>query len=283
MALSFYVASDLHYGVSQRGDAAVRALAAHVCAHPRDALLLGGDLAHDGATLDACLALFERFEGARMAVPGNHDVWLTDERARDSMTLHDQVLPEAFSRRGFHPLHLSGARVGDVAFVGSMGWYDYSFREDIGVELEHYRRKIYPGTPPVIWNDVRFCRFDDDDPALTEKLASRLSRQLADAAGARAVVALVHHLVTRELLIGPRFLVPKHWRFANTFLGAERFGELLLDDERVSQVLSGHIHNAKTVTKRGRSLSTVGGDYRKKELLLCDERRVIERRSFEGA
>ncbi len=69
----------------------------------------------------------------------NHDVWLTDKTQTHSWALHEQQWPEQFLAHGFHPLHLATLQVNDVAFVGSMGWYDYSFRDNLGIDLAHYR------------------------------------------------------------------------------------------------------------------------------------------------
>lgn len=280
--LEIFVASDLHYGVSREGNLAVEALARKVCARGAEALLLGGDLAKNGETLEACLALFSGFRGAKMAIPGNHDIWVTDGRAKESWTLHEHVIPETFERHGFHPLHLRPLRLGDHAFVGSMGWYDYSFREDIGVELEHYVRKLYPDEPRVMWTDARFAKFELDDPALTRALDERLDAQLAEVADAKEVIALVHHLVTPDLLVTPRALVPRHWRFANTFLGSTCFGDTIERYANVTQVFCGHIHRSKTVRRGERLMTTIGGSYKEKELVRASTRSILDRVTLTG-
>lgn len=278
--LEFFVASDLHYGVSREGDGNVEALARHVCERGAGALLLGGDLAHDAASLDACLALFRDFAGPKLAVPGNHDVWTTYGVGADSWSLHEDWLPDAFERHGVVPLHQRPHTVQGVGFVGSMGWYDYSFRDDIGIEIEHYRAKTLPGTSRPIWNDARFANFPHDDEALTALLDERLGAQLAATAGCRAVVALVHHVVMKDLLIHPRWMIPTHWRFANAFLGSERLGDRLRAAPAVTQVFCGHIHHAKTIAVGRQGYTTVGGDYRGKQLLRATPAGIVERTMF---
>lgn len=270
--MDILVTSDLHYGATRSGDACVRALAERACAESADVLVLAGDLAEGEEALSACLALFASFPGAKLAVPGNHDVWLRAHRARDSWHLHEEVLPDLFARHGFHPLHLSPWRSGDVAFVGSMGWYDYSFRDDIGIDLDWYRRKTLPPMTRPIWNDARHARFHEDDETLTGTLAARLARQLDDVPLARDVVSIVHHVTTKALLVHPRELVPRVFRFANAFLGAERFSSVIERDPRVRLSISGHIHRDKRIERGGRTLATLGASHRGKVLLRATER-----------
>jgi 3',5'-cyclic AMP phosphodiesterase CpdA len=281
---TFYITSDLHYGANKRGDLATARLAQHALEHPADALLIGGDIGEGVENIARCLALFQGFEGLKLAVPGNHDVWTKDEDHAPhdaSWTLHEEVLPQVFAQHGFHPLHLSPARLGGLVFVGSMGWYDYSFRDDIGIDLPHYQSKTPPWSLWPIWNDARYARFPFDDPALVELLHERLRAQLDHLDPAAQVVALVHHVVTKELLVHPRWMVPKEWRYANAFLGAERLGELLTGDPRVSQVFCGHIHRAKTVHRGACALTTVGGDYKQKQLLRATPAKLLEALLFD--
>jgi 3',5'-cyclic AMP phosphodiesterase CpdA len=270
------ITADLHYGASRDGDRAVEALAERACGEGADALLIGGDIGEGPRAFEACLALFEGFRGAKLAVPGNHDVWVRRETV-DSWTLHESVLPARLEDHGFHPLHLRPAKVGDVGFVGSMGWYDYSFRDDIGIDLTHYETKTFPGTRHPIWNDARFARFPMADGALAGLLADRLGRQLADLEGSGRVVALLHHVASKRLLYHPRCLVPRVWRFLNAFLGSESLGTVLGRDARVVQVFCGHIHRSRTVEFDGSSISTIGSSATHKELVRATPTEILDR------
>jgi predicted phosphohydrolase len=264
------VTSDLHYGVGKRGDAAVRALADWVVAARADVLIVNGDIGADLASLTACLELFRRFDGVKLAVPGNHDVWLVDDPKSDSWTLHEEVLPRTFRAAGFHPLHLEPCVVGDVAFVGSMGWYDYTFRDDLGIPEECYSAKTYPGDPAPMWNDARFARFPWTDEELTQKLATRLGGQLAQTVGARRTYAIVHHLTHKRLLIHPRFVVPRKWRFANAFLGSDRLGDVLRAAKRPIVAICGHVHMRREHREPDVHHVTIGSDYVHKEVVVVE-------------
>ena len=274
------ITSDLHYGVSDEGNAAVEALARHACDDPADVLLIGGDIASDRPSLEACLRLFERFEGRKLAVPGNHDVWLDPDEPGDSWSLHDGLVPELFARHGFHPLHVEPHTTGGVGFVGSMGWYDYSFRDDIGIDLACYEQKTLPGAYGPLWNDAHYARFDASDRDVTACLLERFAAQLEAVSDAETTVALVHHVVTKRLLVHPRFLVPTRWRFANAFLGSERFAELIAAAPAVAQTFCGHIHREKTVREGDQAFVTIGGGYRHKQLVRATPRHVLETRMF---
>ncbi|MEO1270233.1 MAG: metallophosphoesterase, partial [Myxococcota bacterium] len=258
--------------------------AQHIHDHPADALILVGDLGHDPDSLHRLLDLFSDTRGPTLAVPGNHDVWLTgwEDHTDSSWELHEHLLPEAFQAHGVHPLHLKPFTLTSdddgeqVTFVGSMGWYDYSFRDDIGIELEAYQTKTPPWSSFPIWNDARFARFDQDDVALTRLLNTRLAQQLHDTPEQTPVVAAIHHLTSRRLLVQPREMVPKRWRYANAFLGADCLGDTLVADPRVTQVFCGHIHMARHITVRGHRWSTIGSDYRTKQLIRATADRIVE-------
>jgi putative phosphoesterase len=271
------VTSDLHYGASAEGDRNTKALAERVCSESADVLLIAGDIATGPVALGRCLALFESFSGAKLAVPGNHDIWVSQRSPADSWQMHEDLLPALLTEFGFHPLHAAPRVVGDVGFVGSMGWYDYSFRDDLGIDVSHYVSKVYPGMQEPLWSDARHVKLSLTDAELTQLLTQRLRAQLAEVSRAKHVVALVHHVVTKRLLFHPRILVPRVWRFLNAFLGSEQLGATLADDHRTSQVFCGHIHRARSLRHNGGTWSTIGSDYGPKELIHATPFEIIRR------
>ena len=275
----FFITSDLHYGVSKKGDRSTELLADYVAQQEAIALVIAGDIGTGLETTAACLELFSDFKGARMAVVGNHDVWTRGYTTDDSWYIHEEILPALFWKKGFHPLHLEPCTVNNVTFTGSMGWYDYSFRDDIGIELACYKSKIPPWSSGPIWNDARYTKFNLSDPELTQLLLKRFKDQLKEARSSEHIVAVTHHVVSKDLLVHPRWLVPIRWRYANAFLGSECFGDLL-EKERVKQVFCGHIHREKTISKKGCKWTTIGGDYHRKQLIEATPERIISKRIF---
>src|SRR5262245_38570782 len=126
------ITADLHWGINDSGDAATRELISDLAEKPPDVLILAGDIGA-GEDFERCLQLFANFPNRKALVPGNHDVWVTsDDQRGDSWHLYSRVLPDLSAKYGFHyldsgPLILPEA---DLALVGSMNWYDYSWADD---------------------------------------------------------------------------------------------------------------------------------------------------------
>jgi 3',5'-cyclic AMP phosphodiesterase CpdA len=278
-----YAISDLHEGLRQSGDRAIQAMADHVNAEgrPEDVLLVGGDIAIDDSGIRQCLRRFSGFPGKKGAVAGNHDIWVSRREGRDSFERHRRV-QELFRRHGFTPLEMEPLVVGDVGFVGAMGWYDGSFKDPgLGIDDRAYATKTPPWSDGPVWNDAYYAMWHASDAEVAVWQEERLRDRLEAVRGVREVVAILHHLPTSRLLPWPRFrrLVPKRWRFANAFLGSERFAEVLGREPAVRTVLCGHVHRAASVRLGHRRYHSIGGDYDRKQLLVIEDGR-IERRTF---
>ena len=271
--------SDLHYGATPQGDAATRALAAHVVAagRPDDVLILVGDHAVTDEGIVACLKLFSGFPGERLAVAGNHDVWVHSGESRDSWDRY-AGLSTVYRRAGFRSLEDGPVVVGDTAFVGSMGWYDYSFGEfSERFTAEAYRSKVYPGDPERVWLDAAYVRWRHTDAEMTAHLAGRLNGHLAAIGRARELVVAIHHVPTMELLFHPRFLVPDEWKFLSGFLGSEVFSQVIdCHAEVPTLVVNGHVHRAKSVRRGLARYVSLGGDYGHKELLIKEGEKLVK-------
>src|SRR6266567_2370796 len=81
---------------------------------------------------------------------GTHDIWVTDNDPRgDSLQVYQEYLPKISGEHGFHyldhgPMLLKEASGGsdpagsaDLALVGSINWYDYSW------SLEQLKTRIH--------------------------------------------------------------------------------------------------------------------------------------------
>lgn len=270
----FFFVSDLHFGINPVGDASVRRLADKLAreANARDVLLIGGDLAVDDDSVRVCLQLFRGFPGRRFAILGNHDVWVgagdnsLDRHARLQLLMMDE---------GFHPLEEQSAIVDGWGLVGALGWYDYSFKDKaLGIPDRNYREKRDPATENVIWNDALNVVWNMDDAQATDWQIIRLSERLRELRSAERIIALIHHVPHKDLLVHPRWVVPKRWRFANAFLGSNRFAERLESDSRVKLVVNGHIHMPRSTRRGSVNYHSIGGDYFEKQALTFDGDRV---------
>src|SRR5215207_2345333 len=129
--------ADLHYNHA-KSRASADELIDRLNGEKADVLLVIGDVAAaDGDALEQCLSRF-RFEGPRLFVAGNHELWT---HGPDSHRLFREDLPRRVRALGWQWLQTDPFRLGNVAIVGSLGWYDYSFAQDsLGIPRRFYER-----------------------------------------------------------------------------------------------------------------------------------------------
>jgi 3',5'-cyclic AMP phosphodiesterase CpdA len=277
------IAADLHWGPHATGNAATRRLRDFLLAAPPDVLILAGDIGA-GDQFAPCLELFAELPGRKALVPGNHDIWVTEDDTRgDSLQVYREHLPRLAAQHGFTyldngPLVLSE----DVALVGSMNWYDYSWA------LEELRER-YPGEEDRLTsklftrgrhNDARFVRWPLDDVRFTAEVVAAFAQQLRAALeqAAQAIV-VTHHPPFAGLNVpreGPLTLDRLLWE---AFSGNEAMEEVLRRDaERIPLAFCGHTHRARANTLGPIRGYNIGSDYPFKRLLLVDwpEGRVEE-------
>jgi predicted phosphohydrolase len=269
--------ADLHHGAYRAGDVANHLLAGELFDRPPDVLVLAGDLGH-ADHFNACLALFDGLPCRKALVPGNHDVWVTEEDPRgDSLQVYREHLPRVSAAHGFHyldqgPLLLPEA---DLALVGSMNWYDYSWA------LEPLRR-LFPGEEERLrskrfthgrHNDVVFVRWPLNDVAFTGEAAGVLRHQLDEALRRVSQAVVVTHHPSFYGLSFPRPEPPTSldgllW---DAFAGNTTVETLLIEhQERIAFALCGHTHRQRENTLGPIRGYNIGGDYHFKRLLVLD-------------
>ena len=185
-----FAISDLHldYAVNREW---LQQLPRH--AYNDDVLILAGDVS-DRLTLleDAFKVLTERF-AAVLFVPGNHDLWVNRESLQHSFEKLDAVL--AATRE--HGVRTDIYRMGELAIVPLLGWYDYSFGA-----ADDYLKSA--------WADYRNCRWPGHDETsltrfFTEQNPAPSSSMLQDA---RQIVTFSHFLPRIDLM--PARIPDKH-------------------------------------------------------------------------
>ena len=285
------ITADLHYDIA-RSRAAARELALQICATPADALVLVGDTA--GADLDIfreALQLFGGFAGRKLLVPGNHCIWCRGEET--SLDRYQRILPELAGEEGFEVLDHRPVVLGRVGLAGSIGWYDYSLRdESLGIPREFYEAKLAPGAAAYLggyeelfeahgqalgerqmaigsrWMDGRHVRLGMSDEAFCALLAERLGRQLDElAAEVDRIIVFMHHLPFGELVPTGR---PDRFAFAAAFMGARRLGDVLLARPKVTDVYCGHSHWSGRCRIAHMNVVNVGSTYLDKRLEILE-------------
>jgi predicted phosphodiesterase len=283
------ITADLHFNHARSHPLAVE-LIDDINRAGGDVLILAGDTAvADGDALERCLSRVT-FAGPKLIIAGNHELWTTRD---DSYAIHADELPRRVRALGWHWLETEPFVAGDVAFVGSVGWYDYSFAPpSLGIPRRFYEAKVSPGAAAMLeeyaplvdasheeavphhardviarWNDGKFVKLHRSDEAFLRELADRLDAQLAALAHVRTVVAAIHHLPFRALLPPPR---SAQWDFAKAYLGSDRLGDVLLKYENVRHAICGHSHFPATAQRHHITAVNIGSGYRAKRFETLD-------------
>jgi predicted phosphohydrolase len=262
--MKILVSSDLHYDI-RRSRQPAEHLAGQVRDVGGDVLVLAGDTTGpDIEIFRDALRLFADFPGCKLLVLGNHELWCDD--GQTSLDRYERLLPDLAGEEGFTVLDHQPRIIGRVGLVGSIGWYDYSMRdEELGIPLEFYRRKISPGAAKYYgeneelleahrheltdsqmavgarWMDGWRIHLGMSDEEFLDRLLVRLDEQLTEISPrVDRIIAFIHHLPFAELL--PDRHLPERFRFAKAFLGSTRIGEALAANPKVTDVFCGHSH-----------------------------------------
>ncbi|MCE5279529.1 MAG: metallophosphoesterase [Planctomycetaceae bacterium] len=256
------ITADLHYDIA-RSRAGAEDLARRALEAGGDALVLVGDTAgSEPAPWQKCLALFQGFPGMKLIVPGNHCLWCRHNET--SIQRYYELLPALAAEAGFVVLDHHPQIIGDVGLVGSVGWYDYSMADPaLGIPEAFYEAKLSPGAAAHIgqddlveahrdaltqrqmeilarWMDGHHVRLGMSDKEFVQQLSHTLETQLKTVAPrVKRIVAFMHHLPFAQQVPPDR---PDRFAFAAAYMGAARFGQVLLACRKVTHVYCGHSH-----------------------------------------
>jgi predicted phosphodiesterase len=281
--------ADLHYDRDTRDR--VGMIARAVCSAEADVLVIAGDCAAGGYEyLEEVLSLFEQFDGHRLMVPGNHDLW-QQAPPFDTWRVYETLVPEIAESCGFHCLDSAPVVIDGTAFVGSMGWYDYAMRQTtpppakvLVVPIEVYRSgsgkpsfravpgahekpwdqltaedyaangliwKSAGGRPRVaVWNDALNLDWGRDAPEMAQFFADRLREQLEEVAEDSEQVVAVTHFVPFMQLVDHNFERPGR-AFARAYLGSPTLGDALLEADNLKLIIYGHRHRQQVSEVEG--------------------------------
>ncbi len=243
--------SDLHLEASPRNPEAARRIAEIVSDAQPDLVVLAGDV---GDTLESLAFVFELFsptiDGPKLFVPGNHDFWVERGadfgRGSDSGEKYASLIPALSSRMGFVDIGHGPYYVGDIAFVGSVGWYDYSLADPrLDLSKEDYREgrlgdDVWWDHKMISWR--RYPRATAQrglsDEEICNGMAEKLRSHIVEAEGrAERIVAVIHTCPFAEAL--PRSPEPY---YMDAYMGSERIGAILRSHEKIGVCITGHKH-----------------------------------------
>ena len=256
-----------------------------------DALVIAGDTCgHDLVDLRKALSLFESFPGRRMLVAGNHCLWVRD--GQSSLHRYACEIRDVARECGFDYLDDGPVVLGNVAFVGNVGWYDYAFAcPKLGLPRRFYERKVGPGAAAMMaehhdlfdeiddlredhydvgarWMDGVYVKLGTTDEQFAVQLADKLRRHIHDVRDrVHEIVVVLHHLPFEELVV--RTGRP-NWDFAGAFMGSPIFGEVLLTEPKVRHCVCGHTHTGARIRQDNLTCVTVGSTYVEKRYEILD-------------
>jgi predicted phosphohydrolase len=231
-----------------------------------DAVIIAGDLGHPVGEFAACLQAFRRLSVPVGVVAGNHDVW-RDEHC-SSRELWERRLPELTEQAGFVWLEGAVLRLGEVAVVGSLAWYDYS------AGSSEWPAEHFAAIKGNLNNDAHWIDWPWSDVELAARLREGLRRRLAALeadAGVHEVLVVTHVPLFEEQMT--RKPGDPRWELSNAYFGSLTTGRAVLGFGKVVGVVSGHTHCARRATVRaddGHAIaaSVIGSEYGRPELEL---------------
>jgi predicted phosphodiesterase len=277
--------SDIHFPMV--GKRRLQQFAAACEQHEPDVLVLAGDLtAFSLADFGRVLRELCRVAEVRLAVAGNHDIWT--HAGRQTLRRYTHGIPALCERFGFQLLDSGPVLVGDVGFVGCLGWYDYSLRQleepVAGVRIsparpshrsnfshlrvmkrredlrwdqlttEDYRGKALTWREDgrlrsLVWNDALYVNWHAPDESVVAGQVRHLQASASQLLGATRLVAITHTVPFVEAFQEPYSRV--EWAFCRAYMGAAALGQALAADERVVLWLTGHVHYQVAVECKG--------------------------------
>ena len=259
------ITGDLHYGLFKKGDYSTHSMINTIKSLNPDVIGLCGDtFAENIDLLNKCLGLFDDFHGVKLLIAGNHDIWASYRY--DSLTLYNEIIPAVADHHNFHYLDESPLIYNNTGFVGSIAWYDYSFRRmDLEIPMQAYREKSYNG---FTWYDVMKIRWDLDDPAFTEYQYLKLNDHLAKiSCNVDRIIVMTNHVPFRNMLAVKN---DADWDFGNAFQGSEIFGHLLQQYKKVNYLVCGHAHLTGEYQNAHIKCYYIGSDYIKKGYVMLE-------------
>ncbi len=251
--------SDLHIDVSEANRSGVEAVSKLVREARADVVIVAGDAGNTVEAVDEALSLFDGIGARKLFVPGNHDVWIESEGGElvDSRSKYERLIPEACRRRGFHDLGREPVVIGEVGFVGSLGWYDYSFadprlglKEDVywkgryGDEIWWDKKMTYwvaPGdSGPARRSSGEAARDRMRDTDVCREMTARLEADLRSIENrVTRIIAVIH---TLPFFVGIPRSEPPH--YLDGYTGSARLGEVLQAHKKVEHCIQGHKHTS---------------------------------------
>jgi len=272
------VTADIHYG-TRTGKEEIESFLSTLKKDGIEYLVIAGDLASRGAdhrNFIEAIGILQQFSGKILFCPGNHDLWTIEGNSFELLT---DKIPGLLCGSNIHLLDGNPFIIGDLGIVGSVGWYDYSFRV-VPVELEkvfsQYIFRFDRGDTMLRWNqltlseyrgkecrvsldgrqwkkstwqDKRFIKWHFSDDRFLDFCIKRLKADIESILPRVSnIMVITHHLPFPEFV--PNIPDPT-WGFHRAYLGSKKIGETLLQYPQIRYVFFGHSHRNREIKLNG--------------------------------
>jgi putative phosphoesterase len=253
--------SDLHVRSNGSDNELILEIHERVKELDPDVFIIAGDISASTTILadslfklyvDGCINLY---------VAGNHDIWFEQDRGLSSLEKYSHTIGNICKKHGWIHLPDQPYIMESTAFVGSLGWYDYSFRcDNLQIPEEAYEEKQYGD---AVWYDVFNVDWNLTDKEATDLFNRKIEYDLSLVPDeVDGIVFVSHHLPFKELTLYKQRLP---WDFFSAYMGAVSTGKILLEDNRVFLTISGHSHIRSKITLDGITAITVPIGYGRPE------------------
>jgi len=199
-----------------------------------DIFILSGDISAKIWEIELFFELFKGFSGVKIFVPGNHDLW--KEKDISSSDKYYKLLPDLCKTYDFYYLPFSPLYINDFVFVGTVGWYDYSFGDGYYDKLV-FEKGEYKGLKwrEVYWKLIDFVkdgrRLKNEE--ICDLMISELEKNMALLDRNKNIVVITHFLPFEDLLSMRNFF--------SAYLGSKKIGEVIFK-YGADMVICGHEH-----------------------------------------
>jgi len=199
-----------------------------------------GTLAGFGKALDAWASLFP--ESRKLVIAGNHDMYSGKNDAYTSSEAFYRELPAMANEREWEWLDYDSyySKIGNVAIVGSIAWYDYS--SAVGYMPSEYFAK----NKKKFVADGKYITADIDDKKFSADRLNHLRTALRQSDQDASVEDVI--VVTHVPIVEPQFDRKPDWELSNAYFGNVTTGMEVITYPKVRQIVSGHTHSPKSRT-----------------------------------
>ncbi len=216
-----------------------------------DVFIFAGDVSPNRLDVKCFLEGLVGVKASKFFVCGNHDIWVSiaeQIKGHNSFTKYCSDLRKLCEKNDFHYLQKQPIIISDTAFAGTIGWYDYSTRNE---SLDHvFSMQDYVSNQSFVgsWNDGQYAYWTKNPESLlrltdievSRVFCSDLADQLLRVRGkVKQAVAVTHIVPFKELV---RYKGDPYFDFFSAFIGNVNLGKVIADSKIVKYAVCGHTH-----------------------------------------